>query len=497
MQFGSLIFLFLFLPFVLFFGNILKDRSKKYFLVLTGFFFYFFGMGGLSIVLLFSIIINWIFGLIISGTSKERSSLRITSAGVLVNILILTFYKYSGFIIDNIESLSGTEMESFRSLLPSGFPIGISFFTFVAISYLVDTHRNKDIVLKDPVDVAFIFSFFPKVLSGPITFHHKFISEVTGSRFMSSFEEGAKRFVYGLGKKVLIADTLAKCVNGIFEIPSGDLTFGLAWVGVLTFTLQIFMDFSGYTDMAIGLGRMLGFNIPENFNYPYIAISIKDFWKRWHISLSLWLQIYIFLPVAYKMMRKIDKDTRFGIKVEDIAYYTASFLTMLVCGIWHGAEWTFLLWGLFHGFFLIIEHWKLGKFLKKKVWKPLRVLYALLVVVVGWAIFRAPDTSYAYDLLSSMSGFGNGEGTRYFVSLYANTEIVIAIIAGILVSFPIFSIIKVRVSPLFVDKFPGSVRSVFHTFSEISYFLFFTGVFIVSIMAILGGTYSPFIYFRF
>ena len=166
-----------------------------------------------------------------------------------------------------------------------------------------------------------------------------------------------------MGKKVLIADTLAKCVNGIFDIPSGDLTFGLAWVGVLTFTLQIFMDFSGYTDMALGLGKMLGFNIPENFNYPYIATSIKDFWKRWHITLSNWLQLYIFLPIAYKMMRKIDSDYRFGIKVENIAYYTASIITMLICGIWHGAEWTFLIWGLFHGFFLIIEHWKLGKFL--------------------------------------------------------------------------------------------------------------------------------------
>ena len=497
MQFGSLIFLFLFLPVVLFFGNILKSKSKKYFLVLAGFVFYFFGMGGQLLILLFSIIVNWIFGALISGTSKEKLSFRITSAGVILNILILLYYKYSGFILNNIESLSGTELPGIRTILPSGFPIGISFFTFVAISYLVDTHRNKDLVFKDPMDVAFIFSFFPKVFSGPITFHQRFFPEVTGSGIKSSFEEGAKRFVYGMGKKVLIADTLAKCVNGIFEVPSGDLTFGLAWVGVLTFTLQIFMDFSGYTDMAVGLGKMLGFNIPENFNYPYIAVSIRDFWKRWHITLSNWLQLYIFLPIAYKMMRKIDSDYKFGIKVENIAYYTASFITMLICGIWHGAEWTFLIWGLFHGFFLIIEHWKLGKFLKKKVWKPLRILYAMIVVVIGWGIFRAPDTSYAYDLLSSMFGFGGGEGTRHFVSLYTNIEIVIAIIAGILVSFPISNMVRAGIGPLTFDKLPGSIRSAINVFSEMVCFFFFLGIFIVSIMAILGGTYSPFIYFRF
>lgn len=497
MQFGSLIFLFIFLPVVLLFGNILKNRSKKYFLVLTGFVFYFFGMGGQLIVLLFSIIVNWIFGTLISGTSKEKLSFRITSAGVMANILILLYYKYSGFILDNVESLSGIKLEGIRTLLPSGFPIGISFFTFVAISYLVDTHRNKDLVFKDPMDVAFTFSFFPKVFSGPITFHHKFFNDIRGEGERPSFEEGVKRFVYGLGKKVLIADTLAKCVNGIFEVPSGDLTFGLAWVGVLTFTLQIFMDFAGYTDMAVGLGKMLGYNIPENFNFPYIATSIKDFWKRWHITLSNWLQLYIFLPVAYKMMRVIRSDRKFGFRVEDIAYFTASFITMLICGIWHGAEWTFIIWGLLHGLFLIIEHWKLGKFLKKKVWKPVRIFYTMLIVVIGWAIFRAPDISYAYDLLGSMAGFGGGDGTRYFVSLYADVETSLGVIAGLLISLPVKSwIMKLEVLYSLKNK-ASKYSSYFVIFKELFALLFFILVFVASIMAIIGGSYSPFIYFGF
>ncbi len=493
MEFGSLIFLFLFLPVVIIVGNILKGRLKQVFLVVAGLFFYFFGMDGHIFVLIVSIFINWIFGVFISRNSDEKVSYRFALIGVTVNILILIFYKYSGFIISNIESLVGTPIKFLHSLPPETFPIGISFFTFVAISYLVDIYRKKDLVFRNPLDVAFTLSFFPKVFSGPITFHNKFFYEVKGESGRSLFEAGAKRFVYGLGKKVLIADTLAKCVNGIFEIPSGALTFELAWVGVLTFTLQIFMDFSGYTDMAVGLGKMLGYEIPENFNFPYIATSIKDFWKRWHITLSNWLQVYIFLPLAFRVMRNVKVNRKFGIKIENLAYYFASFITMFVCGLWHGAKWTFIIWGIFHGFFLILEHWKLGKFLKKKVRKPFRILYSLIIIVLGWVIFRSVDISYAVAMFKSMGGFGGGDGSGYFISFYFTKEILIASIVAITISFPVLKWIKMVLS----DRISGGVRSVVNIFSEVISLIFFAMVFLASIMAVTGGTYSPFIYFKF
>ncbi len=496
MELNSLIFIFMFLPAVLFLTPIFGEY-RKFFIVFVGFIFYFFGVGDLIFILFLSIGINHIFGMMIGKIKKGAVAKKVLVTGIIFNVLLLVFYKYSAFILRNIESVLGDEILWLRSVVPTVFPVGISFFTFVAISYLVDVYRDKKLTLRSPVDVAFIFSFFPKVFSGPISIHNKFHSELFERRGNTSFNEGAKRFVYGLGKKVLIADVLAKCVNGIFLIPGGELTFGLAWVGVLTFTLQIYMDFSGYTDMAIGVGQMLGYNLPENFNYPYIATSIKDFWKRWHITLSNWLQIYIFLPIAYKVMRDIKSDYKFGIKVENFAYITASFITMLICGIWHGAEWTFLVWGMFHGMFLIVEHWKLGKFMKKKVWKPLRILYAFTVVVVGWAIFRSPDMPYATELLKSMVGFGNGDGARFYPSLYFTFETFVVFLAGIVVSIPIVPRIRGV-----LDKMGNSVlrtnigRSVL-ILSESVAFLFFITVFILSVISVIGGTYSPFIYFRF
>jgi len=497
MEFGSLLFIFLFLPFVLFFSILLRRKLKKYFLVCAGFLFYFFGMGAFIFVLLFSIGLNYTLGILISVSKNERRSRLILTAGIVLNAMLLIYYKYSVFLLTNIGSLFNIRTGELQQYLPGSIPVGISFFTFVAVSYLVDIHRDRGLVLKDPIDTAFTFSFFPKVFSGPITFHHKFIAELRGNSVRPLFESGVKRFVYGLGKKFLVANTLAVSVDAIFRIPRGDLTFGLAWTGVLLFTLQIYIDFSGYTDMAIGLGNMLGFNIPENFNFPYISTSIKDFWKRWHITLSNWLQLYIFLPVAYKVMRSVRSDRKFGIRVEDLAYFTASFITMLLCGIWHGAEWTFVVWGLWHGFFLILEHWKLGKFLRKKLWKPLRIVYALFIVVAGWGLFRSPDIAYASDLLGAMSGFGAGSGTRYFAAQYVNIETVLAIIAGIIISFPVNNWIRERMSACSGPDKTGKVSASVVVLREFFSLLLFTCVLIASILAIIGGSYSPFIYFGF
>jgi alginate O-acetyltransferase complex protein AlgI len=496
MEFGSLLFIFLFLPVALA-TRLLPAGMRVYLLVLISLFFYYVYAGGYVIVLLISIVLNYAFGILISKHKNEKMSGLILGTGITLNVMLLVFYKYSGFISRNLESLSGLNLDPVRPYLPSTFPVGISFFTFVAVSYLVDVHRNRKLVFTNPFTVAFTFSFFPKVLSGPITFHHKFFSELSGRGDGRDFEAGVKRFVYGLGKKILVADSLAGYADKVFLVPSGDLTFGLAWTGIIAFTLQIYIDFSGYTDMAIGLGGMLGFRLPENFNFPYISTSIRDFWKRWHITLSNWLQLYIFLPVAYRVMRKIRSDRKFGLKVEDIAYFSASLITMLVCGIWHGAEWTFLIWGMMHGFFLIIEHWKLGKFLRRNVWKPVQVLYAMLVVMIGWVIFRSPDMGYAASYMKSMVGFGSGTGSRYFVALFGDTEIVIAALAGVIISLPLRQWLG-EVTGGIVSRHNSlmTLRPVRFA-GETLKLIFFTMVFLASIMAVVGGSYSPFIYFGF
>lgn len=498
MEFNSLFFIFLFLPVFLLLNFLIKERWKNTFLLVTSLFFYYFGEGNYIFVLLFSIIINYFSGFLIEKKRGSGTGKIILVSGIGFNILLLIYYKYSFFILRNIESVFGTKVIGEGSLPEAGFPVGISFYTFVAISYLVDVYRESAPGYKSGVDFALYFSFFPKIATGPITFHHKFRDQILKKgRIKEDFGPGVKRFVYGLGKKVLLADPIAILVNGIFEIPTESLSFSLAWIGVIAFALQIYLDFSGYTDMAVGIGQMLGFNIPENFNYPYISKSIKDFWKRWHITLSKWLQFYLFLPIAYGVMRKIRGDRLMKIRVENLAYFIASFFTMAICGLWHGAEWTFVLWGVFHGIVLIIEHWFLGKFLKKNFPKPVRIFYAQVMIIFGWAIFRSADLSQAAGFVKAMTGFGNYNVTGYYPGLYLNPEVLIIMAIGVLISFPVIPWIRNKISKF---RPPADSPVVFRAcrytlgFLEL---LFFTGIFILGIMAVIGGTYTPFIYFRF
>jgi alginate O-acetyltransferase complex protein AlgI len=299
----------------------------------------------------------------------------------------------------------------------------------------------------------------------------------------------------GLGKKILIADKLAPVANQVFAIPASQQTAGLAWLGIICFTLQIYFDFSGYSDMAIGLGRMCGLTLVENFNFPYMARSIKDFWRRWHISLAHWLRDYLFLPIAYSVSRKIKSHRLLGVRAENWAYFLGSFVTMTLCGLWHGASWTFVLWGTFYGLLLILEHAGWGRVLKRMSW-PWRMLYTQLMVVIAWVFFRSDTLAYALHYLKAMFGFGSGNGLAYYPSLYLDGEVLFFGLIGILFSTPLPGRMKTALDRV-VSSLAGSLRTCVQPAVRMLAAIVLLGVFLLSIMELASGTYNPFIYFRF
>jgi alginate O-acetyltransferase complex protein AlgI len=288
---------------------------------------------------------------------------------------------------------------------------------------------------------------------------------------------------------------LAKTADQIFAIPVSDLTAALTWLGAVGYTLQIFLDFSGYSDMAIGLGQMFGFQFMENFNYPYISRSIKDFWNRWHISLSSWLRDFIFLPLAYAISRRITSDRLLGIRAESWSYYPAMILTMLLCGLWHGPAWTFILWGVYHGIFIMLERYALAKPLKR-LWRPLQNGYSLLVISCGWVLFRAVNLGQAAGYWRAMFGFGRGDSQEYYPAFYLDNKTLFFLLAGLLVAFPVLPVFKSR-----YEKIWAKANSFSRRWLQAGYVVltdaFIVMVFLASAMELTIATYNPFIYFRF
>lgn len=300
MEFSSLVFLFIFFPFFLLLFFTLKNGARNSFLLLASLIFYTWGEGAFVFLLVLSIVVNYFFGLLIDIIRQRGIRRFVFILSVTFNIGFLIYFKYTLFLLENLK-MPGV-------LGSIHLPIGISFFTFQALSFVIDIYRKTVFMDKNPLNFAVYMALFPKLITGPITPYRDLkhqIQKKSRQITLEGFAEGVKRFIIGLGKKVLIANSLAIPANGIFAIPAADQTFELTWLGIIFYTLQIYFDFSGYTDMAIGIGRMCGFTFLENFNYPYIASSIKDFWRRWHISLAKWLRDYLFLPIAYGVSKKI------------------------------------------------------------------------------------------------------------------------------------------------------------------------------------------------
>lgn len=385
MVFSSAVFLLIFLP-IVFVGNLLIwKKLSNAFLLFASLVFYAWGEPYLVLLLVASILVNWGCGLVLSRiTGKLRNV--VLYVGIVCNLGAFGYYKYAGFFVRALNDIVGRQVLTVPDI---ALPIGISFFTFQALSYIIDVYRNNTEASANPVNVALYISFFPQLIAGPIVKYRDINKQIeTRSASWIDVSDGFKRFIYGLGKKVLIANVLGKCVDTIYSYGIAVIDCKAAWIGALAYTFQIYYDFSGYSDMAIGLGQIFGFRIPENFQYPYLSRSISEFWRRWHISLGSWFREYVYIPLG---------GNRKGTIRTCINLIIVFFLT----GLWHGAAVSFVIWGLYHGFWVVIERLGLKKTILDKSVIISRV-YTFLVVTFGWVLFRAKGIMTGVRYLTRM-----------------------------------------------------------------------------------------------
>ena len=392
------------------------------------------------------------------------------------NLVVLVTFKYANFLGDNVNALLSSLHVRPLAVPHVLLPIGISFFTFHAISYVVDVYRQDALAQKSPVHAALYLLLFPQLIAGPIIRYRDIAGQLaTRVVTLEDVAAGVQRFVIGLGKKVLVANTVAGPADQIFTMPFNQLSAAHAWLGVACYTLQIYFDFSGYSDMAIGLGRIFGFRFPENFRWPYTADSVQDFWRRWHISLSSWFRDYVYVPLG-------------GNRLSPEKTYRNLVLVFFLCGLWHGASWTFVLWGLYHGLFLVIERLGLAAAIRR-LWAPLRHAYLLGVVMVGWVFFRQDTLTGALAFLKAMVGWGSAEPTPFLATWYLTPELYLALLGGILGSLP--------VGPA-LTAWRERRRQTAVSWSVMFASIAVTGLILVaSVLQIAARTYNPFIYFRF
>ncbi len=492
MIFSTPVFLFLFLPPILLISLFLKRNGQNVFLLLASLLFYAWGEGGFVLLLLASALVNHFLGLATGKAVPPRKRKMLLLAALGFNISLLAVFKYAVFIMKALGLQSGEVGQT----IAWQQPLGISFFTFMAMAYLVEVYNRAIPAERNFLHTALFICFFPTVLAGPIN-RYSLLGQQMSERQVTPelLGEGIRRFIIGLGKKVLLADTLARTADAIFAIPIAGLSAPVAWLGAACYTLQIFLDFSGYTDMAVGLGRMFGFRFMENFNYPYISRSITEFWTRWHISLSTWLRDFLFLPLAYAVSRRLKADRWLGIRAESWSYYPAMFITMLLCGLWHGAAWTFIAWGVYHGLFIMLE--RLGlKNLLKRLWPLLQGAYALLVVGFGWVLFRCRDFSHAAGYWRSMLGMGRGDGNEFYPALYADPRLLFCLLIALMTAVPLLPALRAGSGRLQAGRakaWPFWLRAGCRVLA----LAFFAAVLLASAMTMASATFNPFIYFRF
>ena len=467
MVFSSLIFLWMFLPIVLGLYFLSKENYRNVLLLVASLIFYAWGEPVYVFVMMLSILINYCCGLKI-GAEDGKKRKKALFFGVLVNLALLGVFKYSGFFTENVNAIFGLQVEV--KTLP--LPIGISFYTFQSISYLVDIYRGVCRPQRNIVKMGLFISFFPQLIAGPILKYHDIAAQIDSRRItFSLFNEGAVRFIIGLAKKVIVANVMAKTADEIFALGADELTTPAAWVGIIAYTFQIYFDFSGYSDMAIGLGKMFGFHIQENFNYPYMATSIKDFWRRWHISLSTWFKEYLYIPLG-------------GNREGTLKTYRNLMIVFFLTGLWHGASWNFVVWGLFHGAFLVLE--RIFPIEKLLHFRLLQSFYTLMVVLTAWVFFRAETLGDAMTYLARMfTDFREGS-----FGLYVNREFEIVFV---------FALLSCGLGSLLWRGFwqRMNATAVGQRITAAVVPLFCAGAAYLSVMLLANNTYNPFIYFRF
>jgi len=476
MVFASPLFLFLFLPVTLV-AYFASARSwRKGVLICASVFFYAWGEAKYLPLLLGSVAFNWWTGLRIAEGRDTRARKRWLAFGVAGNIGALVVFKYANFAVANINAIAPIFALGPIALDAIPLPLGISFFTFHAISYVVDVYKGNAKAQPRIPTFALYILLFPQLIAGPIIRFRDIAAQLDRHRSrLADFAYGARRFTLGLGKKVLIANTLGATADRVFALPGTDLTTPLAWLGIVCYTLQIYFDFSGYSDMAIGLMRMFGFRILENFNYPYISRSVREFWRRWHISLSNWFRDYVYVPLG---------GNRRGARRS----YVNLVIVFLLCGLWHGASWPFVLWGAWHGVFLVLERTSGGRALERHRW--MGHVYALAVVMGGWVLFRCDTLAHARDYYVALIGLTHADPIRQPLAQYFD-----ALVATTLVIGAVFATPLARTIGSWRDRTSdASLRGGIVIAADL---MWLTLVLAASAATLAAGTYNPFIYFRF
>jgi alginate O-acetyltransferase complex protein AlgI len=483
MLFSSTLFLFFFLPIVLLGYYVLRDDFRNIFLLLASLVFFAWGGVSYTVILLISIVVNYTMGRLIHSNLETKKARLWLGVGVGINLILLGIFKYANFITASLNDLFKTihipEIHQTSIVLP----IGISFYTFQAISYLVDIYRKEAIVQKNILRLGLYISIFPHLIAGPILRYRDLAGQLhIRSLNVEKFSYGIRRFLTGLGKKVLIANYFAYIADSIFAMEPSGLSLLAAWLGIISYTIQIYFDFSGYSDMAIGLARMFGFVIPENFNLPYIAHSIKDFWRRWHISLSTFFRDYLYIPLG-------------GNRISNFRTYFNLTIVFFLTGLWHGANWNFVAWGMLHGLFLIMER-IFDKIKIQKFLRPFQHIYTLLVVINAWVLFRADSFTYAWGFFKAMYSQNSGIDGFVQISQYLSNEFFLVLALAILMSTNIFRLISRKSNEALALMNYNLNRALSWTTSVVN-IVFYLAVFILSAMYLVSESYNPFIYYRF
>ena len=470
MLFSSITFLFLFLPIMLAVYYIAPPQWKNFLLLAGSLIFYAWGEPVYIILMILSILLNYFCGMDIENKSEnEAKAKRSLVFAITVNIVLLVFFKYFGFLVESTNTLFGISIP-YREL---ALPIGISFYTFQEISYIVDVYRGKVKAQQSLVKYALYVSMFPQLVAGPIVCYGDIEKQLTARKISGrKLGQGAMLFIIGLSKKAVLANTLGKIFEEISSTSASNLTVLMAWLGCITYAFQIYFDFSGYSDMAIGLGRMFGFEFKKNFDVPYISKSITEFWRRWHISLSSWFREYVYIPLG-------------GNHVTISRNIVNLLIVWMLTGIWHGANWNYVLWGCYYGALLLIEKLVLKKVLNRLPGIIQRI-YTMFFVVIGWIIFKCEDMAYGISYLKAMFG-GFGQGLWNNETLY------------LLGNYAVLFVLAILGSTMLPKKAAGVVLGGRkRTWAEnVIYIAFYAVIFFVSVAYLVDATYNPFLYFRF
>lgn len=472
MVFSSLFFLFFFLPCVILANFILSRHIKiqNFVLMFFSLVFYYWGERDHILIMLACVAVNYCAGILIYSARQQLAKKIYLMIAIILSVGMLGYFKYFNFFINNINWITKSNINIARILLP----LGISFYTFHALSYVIDVYWKKIKAEYNIINFICYVSLFPQLVAGPIV-RYRDISHSFYKRYVTraGFRNGILRFSFGLGKKILIANTLAVIADRVFSLSASELNFGVAWLGSIAYMLQIYFDFSGYSDMAIGIGLMLGFKYKENFKFPYRALSIQDFWRRWHISLSSWFRDYVYIPLG-------------GSKKSEARTYFNLLAIFVLCGFWHGANYTFIAWGLFHGLFLVLERTRLGSFIHLLP-KIIRNLYVLIVVLLGWILFRVDHLHEAKNFYKTMiipSHF-----TLQPIADLMNKFVFISYIIGIILSIGFNSYTK--------DYLVKCRNIKLIAFYKQITILLGILILLLSLLPMSNNSYSPFLYFRF